>query len=79
MLKTALSNKLPSVLEGSSDDYLPKIPFFSIQQVADYIGVCDKTVRKYLKNGSLPYFKLGSFIRIRRQDLLNFIEKNVRR
>jgi excisionase family DNA binding protein len=79
MLKSTLSNKPQSVLEGSSNDYFPQIPFFSIQQVADYIGVCDKTLRKYLKNGSLPYFKLGSFIRIRRQDLLNFIEKNVRR
>jgi len=44
---------------------------FSVQEVAKFLGVSENTVRRYILDGRLSAYRLGSgrLIRIRREDL----------
>ena len=49
--------------------------YLSAQQVADRLSISCKTVRRYIKKGSLPSIKIGKLRRISEADLEVFIEK----
>lgn len=38
-------------------------------EVADYLGVSERTVRRLMRNHSLPYTKLGGALLFRKSDL----------
>ena len=65
------TNQHPSGDSGSSDT----CPFFrSAVEVARYLGVSERTVRRLMKNHSLPYTKLGGALIVRKADLEATIE-----
>jgi len=43
--------------------------FRTAAEVADYLGISERTVRRLLKNHSLPYTKLGGALLVRKDDL----------
>ena len=54
---------------------------FSVQDAAEFLGVSDSTIRRYISDGRLSAYRLGDerLIRIQRQDLeslLSPIEPN---
>jgi len=53
---------------------------FTVQNVADALGVTTRTVRNYIKNGELPATKPGREYIITRSDLAEFLgsEERVR-
>lgn len=44
---------------------------FSVEETAEFLGVSESTVRRYISNGKLSAYRLGDerLIRIKRQDL----------
>ena len=64
-----------------SMDKLSSLQFFSVAEVALIMGVSNKVIHQWIQNGHLPAFRVGSHsrvMRIRRQDLENFIDANTR-
>ncbi len=50
--------------------------WLTVEQVAEWLQVSTKTIRRYIEDGSLPAVNLGGrAIRIRRQDLDAWLEK----
>ena len=59
-------NNYPSSNSGPTD----ACPFFrSAIEVAKYLGVSERTVRRLMKNHSWPYTKLGGALIVRKSDL----------
>lgn len=48
--------------------------FLSVEQVATSLGLSEKTVRKYINEGELKAFKLGTSWKITEEDLQAFIQ-----
>lgn len=48
--------------------------FLTVEQVAMALGLTEKTVRKYINEGELKAFKLGTSWKISPQDLETFIQ-----
>jgi excisionase family DNA binding protein len=46
----------------------------NIKEVADFLKLTTITVWKLAKDGTLPFFKVGNSYRIRKSDLMAFIE-----
>lgn len=51
------------------------IELLSRGQVADLLGVCTRTIRRWEQVGRLPCVKIGRSIRYRSQDVKNLITK----
>ena len=49
--------------------------WLTIEEVADYYRTKPKTVRKWLYERKLRYYKIGGLVRINRIDLDNFPKK----
>ena len=45
------------------------------QEVCEILGVSKKTVYKLLKSNELTYKRIGSLYRIRKQSLIEYLEK----
>jgi len=52
-------------------------PLLDIPSIAEFCGVSEKTVRRWISAGDLPAAKLGSQWRIRPRDLDDFIRDRV--
>lgn len=52
--------------------------FLTIKQVALLLGVSTSTVRRWLKNEVLPYYRFEGSIRIQRKDAIAFIDRSKR-
>jgi excisionase family DNA binding protein len=52
--------------------------FYSIKEAAPLIGVCGKTIRRWIDAGELHVHRLGRQIRISEEDLLAFLAKRRR-
>jgi excisionase family DNA binding protein len=50
--------------------------FFSRQGVAEQVGVCIKTVDRWIADGGLKVYRLGRRVRIAEGDLLEFLSKH---
>lgn len=48
--------------------------YLTVEQVAKSLGLSEKTVRKYINEGELKAFKLGTSWKITEQDLQTFIQ-----
>lgn len=53
------SNRMPTLL--------------SVNAVAEYLGVCSKTVRRIIASGKLPTTRAGDQIRITESDLVAYL------
>ena len=48
--------------------------FQSVAEVAEDLRVSQKHVRRLMKDGRLPYYRIGRVIRIRRRDKEAFVQ-----
>lgn len=48
--------------------------YLTVEQVAKSLGLSEKTVRKYINEGELKAFKLGTSWKITENDLQKFIQ-----
>lgn len=48
---------------------LPKKAHLRVDEAAAYFRVADSTVRRWINNGQLPAYKIGSRTRIKREDI----------
>jgi excisionase family DNA binding protein len=49
---------------------------YSTREVADHLGVCSATVRKYVRTGKLRAFIVGYKLRFPAESLDKFIQRN---
>jgi len=54
---------------------LPTGPFLTPQDVSDHLQVSVYTVRRWIKQGELPAYKVGRLWRIKREDLDRWLEQ----
>ena len=57
---------------ASSTVRLPRL--FTIRQVAEHLSISDKTVRRWVEDGSLVVHRIGRQLRISEEDLAAFIK-----
>jgi excisionase family DNA binding protein len=55
----------------TATDRLPRL--YTVSDTAAYAQTSEKTVRRWLKSGVLPFHRLGRNIRIAEADLLEFL------
>lgn len=48
--------------------------FLTVEEVAALLNVAEKTVRKYIYERSIPYYKIGGHVRFNQQKILDWIE-----
>lgn len=48
----------------------------NVRQAAELLSVCKNTVYKLLKDNELPCRRIGSAIRIRKKDVLSFMDSS---
>ena len=53
--------------------------FLTIRQVADELGISERSVWRTIEDGDLPTHKFGSSTRIRRSDLDDYIKRSRRK
>ncbi len=46
----------------------------TVQQTAELLSVCKNTIYKMIRGDDLPYRRIGSAIRIRKKDVLNYMQ-----
>ena len=46
-----------------------------IREASELLGVAETTLRDWLYQKRLPFYRLGRAIRLKREDILNFREK----
>ncbi len=51
----------------------------SVPQAGVYLSVSSDTVRRLIRNGTIPHARIGNSIRIRRADLDGYLEGQVSR
>lgn len=51
----------------------PDLHFYTIENVADRLEVCPRSVRRWIKAGLLPAYRFGTAKRILDTDFLNFV------
>ena len=49
---------------------------YKISEVAELLGVCNKTVRRWIAEGKLKAHRIGRTIRIPKTELVSIIESN---
>ena len=62
-------------------DYQPKMQFkdypdvLTVQQTAELLSVCKNTIYKLIRDNELPCRRIGSAIRIRKNDVIGFMRQ----
>ena len=62
-------------------DFQPKMQFkdypdvLTVQQTAELLSVCKNTIYKLIRNNELPCRRIGSAIRIRKNDVIGFMRQ----
>ena len=51
----------------------PALQFFTISDVADFLGVSERSVRRWIKLGDLPAHRFGAAERIAEADLRAYV------
>lgn len=54
-------------------DDLSENQLYSTAYIAEFCGVEKGTVRLWIRSGKLPAMRIGKRLRVRRRDLLNFL------
>lgn len=52
----------------------PSSNLFTVEDIADWLRLSQKTVYGWLRSGDLPGVKIGQVWRIKEEDLMQFIE-----
>lgn len=52
------------------------IDLFTVSQTAQYLQVCDKTVRRLISKNELIASKIGNSWRIKKKDIDNYLKEN---
>lgn len=47
--------------------------FLNVEEVAELLNVAEKTVRKYVYERTIPYYKIGGHVRFNEQKILDWI------
>jgi len=50
----------------------------TVSEVAEYLKISEVTTYKFVQEGKIPGFKIGRHWRVKRSDLIEFIEKQKR-
>lgn len=53
-----------------------KEEFYTVEEVAELLKVHDRTIRREIQRGKLKKVMIGNSLRIRRDDLEEYLEKN---
>ncbi|MDZ4057649.1 MAG: helix-turn-helix domain-containing protein [Polynucleobacter sp.] len=61
-----------------SDKETPPDKLMTLQEVADYLQIKERTIYQWAQNGKIPGFKLGSAWRFKKADLDLWIEEQKR-
>ena len=62
-------------------DFQPKMQFkdypdvLTVQQTAELLSVCKNTIYKLIRDNELPCRRIGSAIRIRKNDVIGFVRQ----
>lgn len=48
--------------------------FLTVREVAKLLKISDKTVRRLMARGSLPFFRVGAQVRFRRVDIEAWVD-----
>lgn len=48
--------------------------FFSCREIAEYLGTCEKTVRRLCDRGKLPFVRIGRSVKIDKGRLDELLE-----
>lgn len=62
-------------------DFQPKMQFkdypdvLTVQQTAELLSVCKNTIYKLIRDNELPCRRIGSAIRIRKNDVIGFMRQ----
>lgn len=48
----------------------------TVKEIAEYLGVHPMTIYKYVKDGKIPAFKIGTSWRIRRDSIKKWMDEN---
>ena len=52
---------------------------FSVQEAAEAIGVSSRMLHDYIRDGSIPHFRMGTRVLIPADELRKFIERRTQR
>jgi len=82
-----MSNQTEDIQREIEESYLSRLEnivpkdrdFLSVKEVADLLYLSDRTIRLWIDIGKLPAFKIGKLWRIRKQDLIEYIQMNLRK
>lgn len=47
----------------------------TITELSNYLGISNSTVRRLIKKGNLPYFKIGGIIKFNKKSIDNWVHK----
>ena len=54
----------------------PPLPrLLTVQEVADALKVCDRTIWRWIKAGEIETYRLGRAVRIAEDELIRFLER----
>ena len=53
----------------------PERRMLTVREVAAELGVSEKSVRRWVRDGALPVWRRGSILRISRESLDEFLER----
>ena len=56
---------------------MPDTLLLTVGEVADHLRISTRTVRRFIKAGQLPSINIGRNLRIRRCDLVAYVDKRV--
>lgn len=52
----------------------PETPFLNVGEAAEYLTVSTRTLRRYVAEGRLAYYRVGRELRFKRADLDRYLE-----
>lgn len=52
--------------------------FYTIKEISEYLGFAENTIRKWIRNGEVPHFKLNGGIRFDIQQIDKWVLKKYR-
>jgi excisionase family DNA binding protein len=68
-----------SACSATPDDFGPDKQWFSVREAADYLGISQPTVFRWMKDGLLSFYKVGNSTRFSQESLDAVIEKTTGR
>lgn len=67
----------PSHFSDQTNHPPDELVTYTVVEVAELLKINKRTVYRYIETGELKTFRLGKSVRIRKQDLVEFIESHL--